>query len=386
MDLIRKMKKNEIIIKGDFTLKNGTTTNTYIDLRKLTSFPSLIYEIAMELTKFYLPNTNDFDIICGTPYGAVPIATIISQILDKPLIMLRKEAKTYGTKKLIEGNYNKNDRVLLIEDVITSGSSVKEAENKLQNEDLIIADIWHIVNRQINPTYKNYLFHINDLQYTTIKEQLKNIINKKGKLCVAADLTNSNDLFNLINKIGNYISVLKLHCDIIEDWNDNTIKTLIKLKRTYNFLIWEDRKFADIGIIVHKQLNKGIYKISSWADLISMHLISGPDILNQVDNIGIIGICSMSSKGALTDDTYLAKSKFYLEQNNNSIGIVTQKDCDTNLLKIVPGISINKYQDCKGQQYSNPSDKKWADLLVVGRYITNSTNIENACLEILNFF
>ena len=117
-----------------------------------------------------------------------------------------------------------------------------------------------------------------------------------------------------------------------------------------------------------------------------MHLISGPDILNQVDNIGIIGICSMSSKGALTDDTYLAKSKFYLEQNNNSIGIVTQKDCDTNLLKIVPGISINKYQDCKGQQYSNPSDKKWADLLVVGRYITNSTNIENACLEILNFF
>ena len=62
MDLIRKMKKNEIIIKGDFTLKNGTTTNTYIDLRKLISFPSLIYEIAVELTKFYLPNTNDFDI------------------------------------------------------------------------------------------------------------------------------------------------------------------------------------------------------------------------------------------------------------------------------------------------------------------------------------
>ena len=122
-------------MEGEFTLKNGTTTNTYIDLRKLTSFPSLIYDIAMELTKFYFPNTNDFDIICGTPYGAVPIATIISQILHKPLIMLRKETKTYGTKKLIEGNYNKNDRVLLIEDVITSGSSIKEAENKLHNEE-----------------------------------------------------------------------------------------------------------------------------------------------------------------------------------------------------------------------------------------------------------
>ena len=68
-----------------------------------------------------------FDIICGIPYGALPIATYISTTYNKPLIYIRDKAKTYGTGKLIEGTYKETDRCVIIDDVITSGQSIEEA-------------------------------------------------------------------------------------------------------------------------------------------------------------------------------------------------------------------------------------------------------------------
>lgn len=64
--------------------------------------------------------------LCGVPYTALPIATVVSIDTNLPMLIRRKEQKTYGTKKLIDGEYSCGDDVIVIEDVITSGASILE--------------------------------------------------------------------------------------------------------------------------------------------------------------------------------------------------------------------------------------------------------------------
>ena len=148
---------------------------------------------------------------------------------------------------------------------------------------------------------------------------------------------------------------------------------LIELKKRYSFLIWEDRKFADIGNVVSLQIHGGVYKISSWADLISMHVISGPGILREAGNCGIIAIGSMSTRNTLADEDYLSRT-IELTSSENVVGLVTQYDCNFNGIKIVPGVNFVTNSDEKDQQYSSLSSKSWGNLFVVGRDIVNNKN------------
>ena len=165
MDIIESLKDNNIIQHGNFVLSNGNKSTIYIDMKKVISFPNINKEICLELLKKITDPTN---LICGAPYGAVSYASIISILGFMPMIFLRKDQKKYGTKKLIEGEYKKGDKVVLIEDVVTTGNSVIECANILEEQCLIISQIIAVIFRNVGDLYYKdikieYLFHLNDL-------------------------------------------------------------------------------------------------------------------------------------------------------------------------------------------------------------------------------
>lgn len=131
---------------GNFRLKSGIQSPFYLDLRLIISHPDLLTEIADELWK--IASHLDHDRICGVPYTALPIATCLSLKHSIPMLLKRKEAKAYGTKQLIEGNFDENDKCLIIEDLITSGASIIETIEPLQDAGLEIENILIIVDRE----------------------------------------------------------------------------------------------------------------------------------------------------------------------------------------------------------------------------------------------
>lgn len=95
-----------------------------------------------------MKNLQKFDIICGVPYTALPIATVVSLNLNIPMVMRRKEAKSYGTKKLIEGEFKQDDNCLIVEDVVTSGSSILETVKDLKDSGIQCKDAVVLLNRE----------------------------------------------------------------------------------------------------------------------------------------------------------------------------------------------------------------------------------------------
>ena len=165
--MIDKFKEKGIIESGTFHLKSGLISNTYINLKKIISYPDLHLQLCNEI--FNKINKEGNILICGTPYGAVPFASYISIKNDIPMIFLRKEQKEYGTNQPIEGEFTEGQKVILIEDVITSGKSVIDAAEKLEGHGLIIYQIITAFSRTENKglMYKEipieYLYHMNDI-------------------------------------------------------------------------------------------------------------------------------------------------------------------------------------------------------------------------------
>lgn len=434
-DFFLECYKLGIIKFGKFTLKSGIESPFYVDLRPLASDPKILKNLAKYLLEM-LP-LDHFDLICGVPYAALPMATAMSLQSDIPLIIKRKEAKEYGTKKMIEGIFEKGQNCLLVEDVITSGKSLLETIPEIENEGISVSDIVVVLDREQGGKEllesKGYrvhtLFKISEIvqlleeenlltseevvriqdflagnvvkfeekKRRSYEEKLKNCehsvsqklleiaIEKKSNLIASADVITTAELLQLADKIGPNIVALKTHIDIITDFDpDKTILPLKDLATKHNFLLMEDRKFADIGNTQELQFSYGVYKISNWADFVTSQVIGGYDSLDCFRNVGVVAIVSMSSKGTLTDQHYFEEAEKIAISHPNVIGGVSQKAISENLLLFTPGVNLDSKGDGKGQQYNTPDHvfrNLHTDFMIVGRGIYKSADAEQASLQ-----
>jgi uridine monophosphate synthetase len=133
---------------GSFTLKSGTESPIYIDLRRLAGFPQLLIEVAGA----YIDILRDlkFDHLGALPYAALPIATAISLEGNWSMIYTRKEVKSYGTGAQIEGVYQSGQRVVVIDDLISTGGSKFEGIEKFESEGLTVADVVVLIDRSVD--------------------------------------------------------------------------------------------------------------------------------------------------------------------------------------------------------------------------------------------
>ncbi len=145
-ELASELHRIGVLRFGDFVLKDGRHSPFYVDLRVLIAHPDVLRRVASAMLE--RTATVAYDCIAGIPYAGLPLAVAMSLESGRPLVYPRKEAKSYGTKKLVEGVFQAGDRALVVDDVITTGGAKLEAIAPLREVGLLVSDVVVVVDRE----------------------------------------------------------------------------------------------------------------------------------------------------------------------------------------------------------------------------------------------
>lgn len=209
---------------------------------------------------------------------------------------------------------------------------------------------------------------------------------KKSNLALSADVTRGQELLALADQLGPEICVLKTHIDIVEDFTPELTRKLQELAQKHRFLIFEDRKFADIGNTVKLQYQQGIYHIVDWADIINAHSLPGPGIVSGLAEAGLakqrglLLLAEMSSANNLFHADYVQQTVAMAEQFPEFVmGFIAQRKLSDHpgWIYMTPGIQFAGKSDGLGQQYISPQQaitQNGTDVIIVGRGIIKASD------------
>ena len=143
------LHKNDIIKFGDFTLTSGKNSSYYIDLRLVPSYPHQFRKMVKNLQNLIIEKTglDNFDSLASVPTGGLVVASALAIEVVKPLIYVRNKPKEHGTTKSIEGKTSAGMKVVMVDDVATTGTSVLNGIKQLKESGLLISDVYVIINR-----------------------------------------------------------------------------------------------------------------------------------------------------------------------------------------------------------------------------------------------
>ena len=377
---------------GTFTLKSGISSPVYIDFRLLVSYPLLMRETCDLLSAVIDRElAGKFDRICGVPLAALPICSVISTSKMYSMIMCRQHVKSHGTSKRIEGVFDKGDRCVVVEDIVTSGGSVLETVSALRDSGLVVSDTVVLLDRQqgavanlakhgitvhsllsidlildciqesrkefaaeiarvrqflqsATPSLpapstrvkKSLLHRAGELTHPVARKLAAIVRDKQSNLVLSADVSACADILQLCDQLGAYICMLKLHTDSLTDMHTSPtfLQELQAASAKHNFLLLEDRKLADIGYTVSHQ-----YERLGWADLVTVHTIAGSGSIRAIRNVltstgsldtrGCLLVAEMSSEGNLISSEYTrATVEMASEYNDCVVGLICQNGCD----------------------------------------------------------
>ena len=204
---------------------------------------------------------------------------------------------------------------------------------------------------------------------------------KRSNLALSVDLTKAEEVIALARRLGPHLCVLKTHIDIVEDFTPALTGELKALAQRYEFILFEDRKFADIGHTVKHQYGGGVYRIADWASITNAHLVPGPGIIEGLravgleKNRGLLLLAEMSSQGTTAVGEYTHQAVAWAQQYDDfvmgfiSLGKITPLP---HFIHMTPGVKLAGRSDPLKQQYVTPHGAigdRQTDVIIVGRGI-----------------
>lgn len=220
----------------------------------------------------------------------------------------------------------------------------------------------------------------------TAQRLLTLMLEKQTNLCASLDVYSLAEVFAIVKNIGDAVCMIKTHADIYQDASYEYLMELHELAQEKKCLIFEDRKFADIGNTAGMQYAHGPHRIVEWSDMTNAHIVPGPGIITGlrerglVHGRGLLLLAEMSSEGALMDKEYRETAyRWAQEYKDFVIGFIGKGriEAPREMIMCTPGIHLEKSTDALGQVYQTPANAIAAgtDVIIVGRGIYQSQDM-----------